>query len=345
MKFSILLIGFGTVGRGFLELLSKKRDILQADYDLTWDVTGICDLKYGSVYSGEGIDTGMAEKAASEDKKFQDVLTGIQAQSTEWIIDNGRYDVLVEASYTNLDDGEPAYSYIQTALRKGKHVITTNKGPIALHVKQLEELAQSNNTFLLYEGTVLSGTPTINLAMSCLAGTEFSKVEGILNGTSNFILTKMGEGETYESALKEAQRLGYAEAKPDADVEGWDAVAKVCILSHVLYKRHLTVDRVERKGITGITADDIRKAKEEEKVWKLLAKLEMINGELKASVRPAQVDLSHPLAHVSGPMNAVSFTTDIVQTVTITGPGAGKTETGYSILCDLLTIRKHLKKI
>lgn len=344
MKVAVILIGCGTVGSGFLELLLKKKNLLEKEHNLTCEITGICDLKFGNVYREKGIDINEVNEAVSGGKEMRDVFPDIEQRSTEWIIENGRYDILVEASYTNLNDGEPAYSYIQKALKRGRHVITSNKGPIALHVARLEDLARNNNAYLKYEGTVLSGTPTINLVLNSLAGIEFSKVEGILNGTSNFILTKMGEGHTYENALQEAQQLGYAEAKPDADVEGWDAVAKVCILSYVVFKRRLSIDQVEREGITGISVDDIKQAKSEGKVWKLLAKLEAIDGKLMASVRPEKIDLSHPLAHVSGPINAITFTTDILQTITITGPGAGKSETGYSILIDLLDISRHLEK-
>jgi homoserine dehydrogenase len=193
----------------------------------------------------------------------------------------------------------------------------------------------------MIEGTVMSGTPVINLAENTLAGNDISAVKGILNGTTNFILTNMEAGRSYEDVLDEAQKLGYAEADPTADVEGYDALAKVTILANVLMGENVKPDDIPCKGITQITLEDIDKAKAEGKRWKLIGEVKREGGKVSASVSPQMVDLSHPLAGVMGAVNAVTFSTDLMGDVTVNGPGAGKIETGYSILIDMLEINRN----
>jgi homoserine dehydrogenase len=246
----------------------------------------------------------------------------------------------VEASYTDIETGEPAYGYFKAALESGKHLVTTNKGPTALFFRELAALAEKNKVRFMYEGTVMSGTPALNLCQICLAGNDITEVRGILNGTTNFILTNMEQGKSYESALKEAQELGYAEAKPDADVEGFDALAKVVILAKSVMGADIGVKDVDRTGITGITLEDIESAKQEGKRWKLIGKVTRQGGDVSASVKPEKVDLSDPLAAIGGATNALTFVTDLMGEVTIVGAGAGKVETGYSLLVDMLTIHK-----
>ena len=186
----------------------------------------------------------------------------------------------------------------------------------------------------------MSGTPALNLAELCLAGNEIREIRGIVNGTTNFILTNMEKGKTYAEALKEAQDLGFAEAVPDADVEGFDAMAKVIILAKAVMGADIKVADVDRTGITKITLDDINAAKAEGKRWKLIGRVAREGGAVRASVRPEKLDIADPLAGVGGATNALTFSTDLIRNVTIIGPGAGKIETGYSILVDLLAIHR-----
>jgi homoserine dehydrogenase len=206
----------------------------------------------------------------------------------------------------------------------------------------LLQLAREKQVQFRYEGTMLAGTPLLNLAETGLAGLEIRKVEGIVNGTCNYILTRMEEGMAYQDALKKAQELGYAEANPEADVEGWDAVAKVMILSQALFQHRIPKEEVEREGITGISLADVEAAQKQNESWKLIASVENRNGQIIASVKPQRIPNSHPLAGVKGATNAVTLTTDYLQQVTIVGPGAGKHETGYAVLNDLIAIHQKM---
>jgi homoserine dehydrogenase len=250
----------------------------------------------------------------------------------------------VELTYTDIKTGQPAIDHVRAALENGCHVVTSNKGPVALAGRELTRLARDKGVQFRYEGTVISGTPALNLAMETLAGTEIREVRGILNGTTNFILTEMEAGAGYEETLKKAQQLGYAEAVPDADVEGWDALAKIVIIANMLMGGDLQTSQVDCTGITKITAEDMTEARQENARWKLIARAWHEDGRIQASVSPRKVPLDDFLAGVSGATNAITFETDLLGPVTIVGPGAGKVETGYSILVDLLAIHRQTKE-
>lgn len=347
MKLKIALIGAGTVGQGFLALLKEKEGLLKNNFSLEVEISALADLKYGNAVFDEKIEIASLLNALEKNKKVDETFHGSKKMDTEALVKQADYDILLELTFTNLDTGQPAFSFIKEALLRGKHVITTNKGPIALYLDELKKLAKEKTALLKYEGTVMSGTPLINLAQKNLAGLEIKKIEGILNGTSNYIFTEMKKGTDYDKALKKARELGYAEADPTADVEGWDAVAKVMILLQDIFDKKLKKNKIERKGITGITLNDIKKAERENSTWRLIANLEKKNGEIKVSVKPEKISNSHPLAGINGATNALTFTTDYLQQVTISGPGAGKFETGYAVLNDLISIHNELmnKKI
>lgn len=330
----IILIGFGTVARGLCEILRDKARQLHMEYDYEARVVGICDLRLGTVYDPEGlaIDTLLA---AAETGAFTENLRDWDAET---LIRKGKADVVCELAFTDLETGEPAATHCRAAFETGKHVVTSNKGPAALHYRELIDLADSHDREFLIEGTVMSGTPVLNLAEGPLAGNTITAARGILNGTTNYILTQMEAGMDYAAALSKAQELGYAEADPTGDVEGYDARAKVAILANVVMGADLAIQDVTCEGITGITPADIAKAAEANARWKLIGSVEMTETGVKAAVKPEIMPLTHPLASVMGATNALTFTTDLLGDVTIVGPGAGRIETGYSILNDLLTL-------
>jgi homoserine dehydrogenase len=334
----LIFIGFGTVGQGLAELLLEKKHYLFEKYGFKYRVTGISDMKIGSLYDPEGINLENALKVVGKNGKLDGSCGPVYKGDALNMIQDAAADVILEATYTDIKTGEPATAYIKAALSKGMHVVTTNKGPLALHYHELGELARAKNAKFLFEGTVMSGTPLLNLIRETLAGSSIQEIKGILNGTTNYILTQMEAGLSYETALKKAQELGYAEAVPDADVLGWDALAKVTILAKVLFGANKDPFEYPCEGITGISAEAVADARASGKRYKLIGRVWKEENEVKASVGPEKVDLSHPLSGVTGATNAVSISTDTLGEITIVGPGAGKRETGFSLLVDLLKV-------
>jgi homoserine dehydrogenase len=346
MEYRIGLIGCGTVGQGLLEILDKKREILRDAYGFEARVVAISDKLKGTLLVPDGIDLPAVLDVLGRGGSLADYPKAGPGQAEPLdpldMIEKTDADIIAELTYTNIETGEPATSYIKKALRMGKHVVTSNKGPAALHYRELQDLARTNGLQFRIEGTVMSGTPVFHLAESGLPGNDIREVKGILNGTTNFILTKMEtDGMDYADALKLAQQLGYAEADPTADVEGFDALAKIVILSNVLMGGSLKTSDVQRKGISAISKVDIAAAKKEGFRFKLIAQAKKGVGGVVASVSPQKLPLSDPLAGVMGAQNALSFETDLMGKVTIQGAGAGKTETGFSILSDLLAVHRR----
>ena len=273
-------------------------------------------------------------------------LEGVSATHVGWsalkTIQESNADAILELSYTDLKTGQPALEHLRAALNAKKHVVTTNKGPIALAYQELRALAQAQGVELGVEGTVMSGTPTLRLGLELLMGANIHKVQGILNGTTNYILTRMEAGLAYADALAEAQAKGYAEADPTGDVEGHDAAAKVVILANLLMGTQLTLADVDRTGITGITQADVQSAQAAGKRWKLIGTVEKTAEGVQASVKPQELSLSHPLASVSNATNAITYSTQFMGDVTVIGAGAGRLETGYALVQDLLAIHRRL---
>ena len=246
-------------------------------------------------------------------------------------------DVLVEMSSTNLETAQPALDYCHQALDAGLHLVLANKGPVALAYAGLNAKARAKGLQMRYEATVMAGTPSIHLAEGSLAGCRILSARGILNGTTNYILTQMEGDMSYDEALTQAQALGYAETDPSGDVEGWDAAGKVLILANALFGSSLTMSDLDVSGITDISDSDIAEAKAAGQRYKLIAKATPQGGEVRARRLP----LNDPLASVGGSTNAITLETDLMGNITLIGAGAGKLETGYAILSDLLAIRRR----
>ena len=345
MEHKLGLIGCGTVGQGLLQILHEKRDYLRDAFGFEAKVVAISDKLKGSLLVPEGIDIPevLAVLGAGQTlDKYAKARPG-QAEPVDPLdmIERTDADIIAEMSYTDIKTGEPATSYIKKALRLGKSVVTSNKGPAALHYREIQELARQNKLQFRIEGTVMSGTPVFHLAEAGLAGNTIREVKGILNGTTNFILTKMEtEGMDYGPALALAQKLGYAEADPTADVEGFDALAKVVIISNVLLGGSLKTSDVPCKGISSITKADVETAKAQGLRYKLIGHARVENGVVTATVSPQKLSVSDPLAGVMGAQNALTLDTDLMGKITIQGAGAGKIETGFSILSDILAIHR-----
>jgi homoserine dehydrogenase len=343
MDFKLAFIGFGVVAQGLTEILMEKKDMLSKKYDFNYKIVAISDTIKGSVYDKNGLDMEKILDIVKNKKNLEEYPTGIKGMDSLTTIKETISDTIIEVTYTDVKTGEPAITHIKAAFDAEKNVVSTNKGPVVKQAVELIEMARSNNVHYGFEGVVLAGTPVLNLVKYALAGNRIRGFKGILNGTTNYILTRMEEGMNYNDALKKAQDLGYAEADPTGDVEGLDALGKVVILTNVVLEKKLSWKDVERKGITEITEDDIKKAKEEGKRWKLIGSCKVQpDGSVKAKVWPEKLHLSDPLSGVSGSINALTFDTDELGPVTIVGPGAGKRETGFSLLIDLLEINRKL---
>jgi homoserine dehydrogenase len=339
----LLFAGFGTVAQGLSELLIEKKDELKERHGIDWKVTGISDMLKGAAQNPNGLDLQEIMAMVTDGRSISEYPNGGCDWNALQMIERAEADAMLEVTYTDITSGQPATDHIRAALARGMHVTTTNKGPLALFSNELVALAEKNGVQFLYEGTVMAGTPLLNLIRETLAGSSISEMKGILNGTTNYILTRMEGGMDYAAALEEAQELGYAEAVPDADVLGWDALAKVTILANVVFGASLAPDDSPCTGITKITPEDIAAAAAGGKRHKLIGRVWRDGAEVRASVEPQLVDLDNPLAGVGGATNAMTITTDTLGDVTIVGPGAGRRETGFSLLNDLISIAKESK--
>lgn len=336
--YRLALIGFGNVGQGLAQILADKD--YAAELGVEFKVVAVCDFLKGSVYNPSGLPIVDLLKTVRETGK----LDGVEAPHRDWdalrTITDTNADAIAEMSYTDLQTGEPALTHVRTALENGKHVVTTNKGPVALHYPELRDLAAKNNVEFGVEGTVMSGTPALRLSTELLAAAGITRIQGILNGTTNYILTQMENGTSYAEALADAQAKGYAETDPTGDVEGHDAVGKVVILANMLMNVPLKIENVEREGITRLTLEDIAAAQAQNERWKLIGTLKTVDGKVRASVKPVRISIDHPLAAVGGATNAITYTTDLLGEVTLVGAGAGRIETGYALIGDLLSIHR-----
>mgnify|MGYP005834078513 FL=1 len=321
----IAILGFGSVGRGI------ARALLAKDLDIT--VTGLADSKSGI------IDAGGIDLAAVLARKENGDPCGSPGVSPADVVAKADYDVLVEVTPTNVDTGEPALGHIRAALRRHKHVVTSNKGPIALAYPELRALAEENGVFLKYEATVCGAIPLIHAMQEGLAGNTISRLYGVFNGTCNYILTRMAaEGLTYEQALAEARELGYAEADPTYDVEGIDAAIKLVILANTILDMRTALDDVERTGITLLTPDALQLAEDQDCTIRLIGEIIPEAGVLRVS--PRLIAKTHPLV-VEGTLNAVTVETDLARDLTFIGKGAGSTETASAVIGDLLYIKSR----
>jgi homoserine dehydrogenase len=337
-RHDLALIGFGGVNRALAELIDDRGTELAAELGFELRVVAITDLRLGSLMQADGIDLSQV-LSLGVGHTFAGLIGGDEQPRNEYVIRNTTADTVVEATFTNPVDGEPAISHVRWALESGKHVTTTNKGPVALAGAELHALAAEHGVRFEHEGAVLSGTPILRLSAQMFAGLRINGVQGILNGTSNFVLGRMEAGLSLHEAVAEAQELGYAEADPTADIEGSDVQLKVVILANEILGAAITTADVSRRGLSTVSAGEIAEAEQQGRRWKLIGTARRnADGSVAASVEPVALSLDHPLAGISGATNAVAFDTDLLGTVMVSGPGAGRVETAYALLSDLIAI-------
>jgi homoserine dehydrogenase len=339
--YKIAIIGFGNVGQGLAKIISDKHEQLNERFGIDIRIVAVCDLYKGSVADPEGLDPSMLLRSI----ELTGDLKSIDAKYTAWnakeTIAKSGADILIELAYTDLKTGEPALSHVKQALNNGMHVSMTNKGPVALAFPELMVIAKKNKVQLGIEGTVMSGTPSLTLGTEMLLAAGITKIQGILNGTTNYILGQMEAGLDYQVALSQAQELGYAEADPTGDVDGHDAAAKVVILGNLFMDLALTLSDVDCIGISQISKEDVSNASTQNKHWKLIGTVAKTETGYIASVKPEMISKDHPLATIAGAANAITYSTDLLGDITLVGPGAGRIETGYAVIEDILAIHKN----
>lgn len=337
------IIGFGTVGRAFAKKASEKARSLREKHLLDLRVVGVYDPRFGSAFDPRGLDPLGLIRLLEGGGKLSDYGRGEPGLTGLDMIRSPDVDLIIELTPTDLRRGEPGLTHLREALGLGKDVITTNKGPLALAYWELMNLAERRGAFLGFEGTVLSGTPAINLAQLCIEPAEVISLEGVLNGTTNFILSSMEAGESFEEALSSAIRMGFAEADPSNDLDGMDAAAKVTILANSVMGGRLRLEEVEVNGIRGMGREDVLRPLSRGKRMKLIAKAWREGAAVRACVGPAEVDQSNPLAMTEGVTNALTYHLDVSYSVTIIGPGAGGDSAAMAVMSDLIRLA-HFRK-
>lgn len=312
MRVSLVVVGLGNVGRRFLELIERKRALLRERFNLEFIVTGASDSS-GAAVSDGGLDLPTIIDLKCSDKGIADYPQyGRRDMSGLDLVRHAATDVLVENTLTNLKDGEPGISIMRTALERNMDIATANKGPLVLAYQELFELAAQHGKRIYHSATVCGGLPVVNIGRRDLGVCEFSKFEGIVNGTTNHILSAMSEGETFEHALKHMQELGIAEADPSLDVDGWDAANKLTIVANAVLRLPTRLSDISVQGIRSVTPADIENAKANGQVIKLVARAQRTGtGQWERSVRPEVLERSHPLASVEGGYMGVLYETDI----------------------------------
>jgi len=308
----ILIFGYGKVGKELRALIHERRG----------EVPELSDVQIVATVTRRGISFGDRDAFVADEPFSLDHLEKLKP------------DVVIDTASANYETGEPSLSLYFRAFELGASVITTNKAPLALRFWDIVERARKHGVTLGFQGTVMSGTPSVNL-LRVLPGSRVRKIRGILNGTTNYILSRMAEGIPFASALAEAKQKGYAEEDPTLDLNGFDAGAKLVILSNFAMKTRLTVRDVKLEGIANLKEEDVAKALREGKKPKLVAQ----SDGKEATVRVQLVSQSDPLYSVDGVENALSIETD-VQTITIRGPGAGPRQAAYGALSDLILLKR-----
>ncbi|PCN50312.1 hypothetical protein B6U99_05115 [Candidatus Geothermarchaeota archaeon ex4572_27] len=320
-----ILVGFGFIGRSLVKAIRDKLEVLRS-LDPDFKLVGVSDVE-GYLLDQGGLDL----VKLSEARRVADYPGLVEGGSLE-LIERSGADILIEATPTNVVDGQPGLSHIERALELGMHVVTSNKGPLVVAFRRLHELASRKGVKLLYEATVAGATPLFSLVRGCLRGDRVRRVYGILNGTTNYILSRMHfDGLDFEEALREAQALGLAERDPSYDIDGVDAACKVVILANALMGMDVKLSDVKRRGIRGVTREAVRLARRAGYAIKLIA----YAGE-RLEVAPRLVPLGHPVC-VHGALNAVHLELDVAGGITIIGPGAGR-ETVSAMINDLITV-------
>jgi len=342
--FKLVFIGFGNVARALAGLLIRKQDLLEAQYDITFSTTGIATGSHGFAVNPDGLDLVACLDLVEAGGVLEEVSSQAVSSSIE-VIKASQADFMFETSPVNHENGQPAIEHVRAALELGMSVSTANKGTVVHGYRGLTALAESKDRRFLFESTVLGGSPLFSVFRETMPGAELESFQGILNSTTNIILSRMERGESFDEAVAYCQSIGVAETDPSADVDGWDAAIKVAALVTVLMDTPFTPQQVDRKGVREITPGMITQAKAEEKRWKLVCKAEKVGDTIKASVQPELVSRSSPLYSMEDSTSGVAFRTDVLGDYSIIesereGMVAGPIPTAYGLFADFVNAAK-----
>jgi homoserine dehydrogenase len=336
MHVDLLLIGFGNVGKRFARLLEERRERLERDHGLTTRVIGIASGRHGGIFEPAGLDLSRAVTA----EKLGPIPDGLRLIAAAGASPGANPRVVVESTPLNITDAHPAIDHVRLALQSGMHVVTVNKGPVAFAYRELRALAGSLGVRFLFEGAVMDGIPVFDLVRETMPVVNVTGFRGVINSTTNYIITMLEDGGEFEPALAEMQRQGIAEADASLDVDGWDAAAKTAALANVLMDAGITPPQVDRTGIDGLGGATVRDALARGKRIRLVASASRSGGHVKARVKPEELGADDPLSLLRGMSNALFVETDVLGRVGITQLDGGLTQTAYALVADLVTIAR-----
>jgi homoserine dehydrogenase len=331
MELKLCLMGLGSVGRELINLIDRKRDDVQAQYDLTFKIVGIATGQHGILIDPSGIDQAYALAGQWSDRAWPST-----EENRLKLIHECGAEALVEMSPINRETGRPALDYLELALNLKMHAVTANKGPVVHGYRRLSALAKKQTRAFLFEATVMDGFPLLNLYRECLPATRVLGFRGVLNSTTNLILTLMEEGQSFDEAVQHAQDMGIAETDPSNDIDGWDAAVKVCVLSNVLMGADIRPPDVDRTGMRGITTAMIKAARLARRKWRLLCTAEWVDGHLRAKVAPEEVPENDPLFRLHGTTSAIQVRTDTLNQLTLLETAPTPAQTAFGVLADLI---------
>ena len=348
MHYKLALIGFGNVARALARLLVRKQELLKQQ-GIIFSFTGISTAKHGYAVNPAGLDIQKALELVESGKSISSLST-LKVDDSLSVIQNSQADVLFENSPVNTQTGQPALDHIRKAFELNMHAITANKGPVVHGYRELTALAESKRRKFKFESTVLGGAPVFSVFREAFPLAELSSIKGIFNATTNIILSRMENGESYDAAVKYCQSIGVAETDPTNDVDGWDAAIKVAALVTVLMDTPMTPQQVNPAGIRGITPEMIGKAKAEGKRYKLVCSAEKVGDKVNASVAPQLVDSTSPLYGMMNSSTGITFRTDVILDYSITlsekpDMKGGPIETAYGLFADFASIASGAKEV
>jgi homoserine dehydrogenase len=344
MHYKLAFVGFGNVARALARLLVRKQTLLEKEYDITFSVTGIATGRHGFAVDATGLDIQKALALVESGGSIASI-SGAQVQDSLGVIRQSQADVMFENSPVNHATGQPAIDHVRAALEAGMHAFTANKGTVVHGYRELTALAKSNGRKFYFESTVLGGSPVFSVFREAMPAAELLSFRGVLNSTTNIILTRMEKGETFDQAVKYCQSIGVAETDPSADVDGWDAAIKVAALVTVLMDIPCLPQQVDRQGVRDITAEKIARAKAEGKRYKLVCSAEREGDNVSVRVAPELVSVSDPLYGMEDSTTGVAFRTDVLGDYSIIesereGMVAGPEPTAYGLFADFVNAVK-----